>query len=152
MSQSTIKAILNKAIEREVEAFEFYLALSQKDLDASVKQIFTELAAEEKEHQTLLQSFLHDPEKLLRFKPSADYKVAETVEDSPTLSVNMKPVDAITLAMKREEEAMNRYTALAENSETAEQAKVFQELAYMEQGHKTRLEELYTNMAFPEIW
>jgi rubrerythrin len=54
--------------------------------------------------------------------------------------------------MKREEEAMNRYKNLAENSETAEQAKIFQELAYMEQGHKTRLEELYTNMAFPEIW
>ena len=37
-------------------------------------------------------------------------------------------------------------------SETAEQAKAFQELATMEQGHKTRLEELYTNMAFPEVW
>ncbi|HQA50880.1 MAG: ferritin family protein [Syntrophomonadaceae bacterium] len=151
MSQLSIEAILNKAIEREVEAYEFYLALSQKNLDAYVKEIFAELAAEEKGHQTLLQSFLNNPDKPLRFKPSADFKVAQTV-DGPTLSLDMKPVDAIALAMKREEEAMNYYTALAESSETAEQAKAFQELATMEQGHKTRLEELYTNMAFPEVW
>lgn len=151
MSLSSIEAILNKAIEQEVEAYEFYLALSQKDLDASIKQIFTELAAEEKDHKLLLQSFLDNPDKPLRFKPSADFKVAETV-DGPALSVYMKPVDAIALAMKREEEAMNRYTAFAESSETAEQAKIFQELAHMEQGHKTRLEEIYTNMAFPEMW
>ena len=150
MSQLSIEAILNKAIEREVEAYEFYLALSQKP-DAYVKEIFAELAAEEKGHQTLLQSFLNNPDKPLRFKPSADFKVAQTV-DGPTLSLDMKPVDAIALAMKREEEAMNYYTALAESSETAEQAKAFQELATMEQGHKTRLEELYTNMAFPEVW
>jgi rubrerythrin len=152
MSQPSIEAILNKAIDREVEAYEFYLALSQKNLDASVKQIFSELAAEEKKHQTLLQSFLDNPEKAFKFKRTADFKVAETVEEGPPLSTDMKPVEAITLAMKREEEAMNRYKNLAENSETAEQANICQELAYMEQGHKTRLEELYTNMAFPEIW
>ena len=77
---SSIEAILNKAIEQEVEAYEFYLALSQKDLDASIKQIFTELAAEEKDHKLLLQSFLDNPDKPLRFKPSADFKVAETVD------------------------------------------------------------------------
>lgn len=151
MSQSSIEAIINMAIEHEVEAYDFYLALSQKDLDASIKGIFTKLAAEEKDHQILLQSFLNNPDKPLRFKPSADFKVAESV-DRPALSVDMKPVDAIALAMKREEEAMNRYSAFAESSEAAEQAKIFQELAHMEQGHKTRLEELYTNMAFPEVW
>jgi rubrerythrin len=92
MSQLSIEAILNKAIEREVEAYEFYLALSQKNLDAYVKEIFAELAAEEKGHQTLLQSFLNNPDKPLRFKPSADFKVAQTV-DGPTLSLDMKPVE-----------------------------------------------------------
>lgn len=152
MSQSDIEAILKMAMDWEIEAYEFYHALSQKNLDSSVKQIFAELAEEEQKHQKILQSFLKNPEKPLRFKRTADFKVAETVEELPPLTADMKPVDAITLAMKREEEAMNRYKNLAENSETAEQAKIFQELAYMEQGHKTRLEELYTNMAFPEIW
>jgi rubrerythrin len=34
----------------------------------------------------------------------------------------------------------------------AGQKKVFLELAAMEKGHKARLEEIYTTMAFPELW
>ncbi len=151
MSQSSYEAIINMAIENEVEAYEFYLALSQKDLDASMKDIFTKLAAEEKNHKELLNSFLNNPNQPLQFKPSADFKVAESVS-RPALSLAMKPVDAIALAMKKEEDAMQAYNAFAEGSLSAEQAKVFQELAKMEQGHKTKLEEIYTNMAFPEVW
>ncbi|NLU47076.1 MAG: ferritin family protein [Syntrophomonadaceae bacterium] len=151
MSQSDIEAILKMAMDWEIEAYEFYHALSQKNLDSSVKQIFAELAEEQK-HQKILQSFLKNPEKPLRFKRTADFKVAETVEELPPLTADMKPVDAITLAMKREEMAMNHYKSMAEHSETPEQAKIFEELSYMEQSHKTRLEELYTNMAFPEVW
>jgi rubrerythrin len=64
----------------------------------------------------------------------------------------MKPSDTIALAMKNEEEAMNMYTDLANCSSDQEQKKVFQALAKMEQGHKARLEDMFTNMAFPEVW
>jgi rubrerythrin len=29
---------------------------------------------------------------------------------------------------------------------------VFEQLANMEKGHKARLEDIYTNMAYPEVW
>ena len=64
----------------------------------------------------------------------------------------MKPVDAIALAVKSEEEAMDMYKKMAEWSTDAEQKKMFQSLSNMEQGHKVRLEETFTNMAFPEVW
>ncbi len=64
----------------------------------------------------------------------------------------MKPADAIALAIKKEEEAMNVYSLFSQSSSEPEQARIFEELATMEQGHKVKLEELYTNMAFPEVW
>lgn len=150
MSQS-YQDILNLAISNEVEAYEFYYAVSQKNLDSGLKSIFADLAAEEKKHEELLKGFLSNPDKPLKFKETSDYKVAETVE-RPPLTLEMKPVDAIALAMKKEEDAMNAYLTFAHNSSSEEQAAVFQELAKMEQGHKTRLEDMYTNMAFPEVW
>jgi rubrerythrin len=64
----------------------------------------------------------------------------------------MKPADAIALAMKQEEEAMHMYAELAKCSADKEQKEMFGELSRMEKGHKVKLEGMYTNMAFPEVW
>ena len=44
------------------------------------------------------------------------------------------------------------YTQLATLSTDAEQELLFSQLANMERGHKARLEDIYTNMAFVEAW
>lgn len=143
--------ILNMAIRDEVEAFEFYDSIAQKVSDRSLKQIFSELAGEEQKHRQLLQAFLNNPATPLRFKEEIDYKVSESVA-LPQLSMEMKPSDAIALAMKKEEEAMKAYKELARASSDPDQSHEFLQLAVMEEGHKTKLEKLYTNMAFPEVW
>jgi len=87
----------------------------------------------------------------MRFDEAKDYKVSQTVE-KPKLSLQMKPADAIALAMKEEEEAMEMYQALAASSKDSEQQDMFKALAQMEKNHKVRLEDMYTTMAFPEAW
>lgn len=152
MALTPYESIISSAIDNEIEAYDFYYALSQKNLDSATKDIFVELAKEEKDHRNILTAFLRNPDKPLKFKPAPDdFKVAESV-DLPPLSLEMKPVDAIALAMKKEEEAMRAYLAFAEESDNAAQKGVFEELAKMEQGHKAKLEDIYTNMAFPEAW
>jgi rubrerythrin len=47
---------------------------------------------------------------------------------------------------------MQMYTQLATLSIDAEQELLFSQLASMERGHKARLEDLYTEMSFPEVW
>jgi rubrerythrin len=64
----------------------------------------------------------------------------------------MKFVDAIVLAMKKEEEAMIMYRRFADASSNPEQKEMFLQLARMEQGHKARLETIYTDTAFVEAW
>ncbi|MDF2572984.1 MAG: Rubrerythrin [Sporomusa sp.] len=151
MTQEEYKAILKMAIVNEVDAYEFYKEVSEKATDIVIQKMFSQLAAEEKGHQKLIESFLSGDFSTMQFHESADYKISETVE-KPKLSVNMKPADAIALAMKNEEEAMNMYTEFANASADQAQKKIFQDLSAMEKSHKIKLEEYYVNIAFAEVW
>ena len=150
MKLEEFKKIIGMAIKAEVEAYEFYAAAAAKVEGASLKAIFNELAAEEKQHKAFLEKLLTQV-KPASLDAKQDYKISESVE-KPTLSVRMKPVDAIALAMKNEEEAMRMYTELAKASVERDQKDMFVSLAQMEQGHKIRLEAMYTDMAFVEAW
>ena len=150
MQVEEYKKIIAGAVGNEIEAYEFYQGVSEKVDNGSLKAIFKELANEENKHKASLEGFLSNL-KPMHFDVKKDYKISETVE-KPRLSVDMKPSDAIALAMKNEEEAMNMYTELANCSSDQEQKKVFQALAKMEQGHKAKLEDTFSSMAFPEAW
>jgi len=87
----------------------------------------------------------------MHFDAKKDYKVVNAMP-SPPLSADMKPLDGLVVAIKKELEAMQMYTQLAGLSTDMEQKFLFTQLANMESGHKARLEDIYTNMAFPEVW
>ena len=150
MTIEEYRKIISMAVGNEVAAYEFYKKVSDTTKDASLKNIFNEMAEEEKKHQHFLEGFL-SKKRPMHFADVTDYRVSETTE-KPKLSITMKPSDAIALAMKEEEEAMRMYQALADSSTNLEQKDMFQALAKMEKGHKAKLENLYTTMAFPEVW
>jgi rubrerythrin len=151
MTKEEYKAILTIAISNEVESYEFYKGVSEIVVDTFIKRMFNEFAVEELGHQKLLEGFLARDIKDVHFDESADYKVSETVTQ-PTLSLDMKPADALALVMKKEEEAMNMYAAFAAASSDQSQKKMFHDLSIMEKGHKTKIENYYVNVAFPEVW
>lgn len=146
------KEILKMAVGNEVEAYEFYRDAATKMKDPAMKKTFQELAEEEAGHKTLLEGYLYDEMKDLKFNEEKDYKVAETIEAPQALSTDMAFKDAIALAMKKEQEAMEMYQQFADASIGAKQKETFLELANMEKGHKVRLENIYTDIAFTEVW
>ena len=146
------KEILKMAVGNEVEAYEFYRDAAAKMKDPAMKKTFMELADEESGHKVLLEGYLSNEMKDMKFSDEKDYKVAETVEAPQALSTDMAFKDAIALAMKKEQEAMEMYQLFADASEEAKQKETFLELAKMEKGHKVRLEDIYTNIAFIEVW
>lgn len=151
MNQNKYKKIISSAIEREIEAFTFYQSVSKKAKDKNIKSIFSKLAEDEQEHKRTLEGFLAKAPEKMHFSESKDYKIADTLV-TPSLTVDLKPVEGIIIAIKNELEAMQMYTQLANVSTDAAQKSIFLELATMERGHKNKLEEIYTNMAFPEVW
>jgi rubrerythrin len=151
MTPEEYKKIISLAIDREVESYTYYRNVSDKVKDAALKKLFTELAGDETKHRQLLEGYLAKDVKTLHFDTAKDYKVADSFK-TPALTVDLKPVDGIMIAIKKELEAMQMYTALADRSTDSGQKKMFTELASMERGHKARLEDIYTNMAFAESW
>lgn len=150
MNVEEYKKVISMAVGNEIEAYDFYTAAGEKVENAGLKSIFKDLAAEEKKHQDFLQGLLTQA-KPMKFDENEDYKIAESVE-APKLSITMKPADAIGLAMKKEEEAMAMYAGLAKASADKDQKDMFEQLSRMEQGHKVRLEGIYSEMAYVEVW
>jgi rubrerythrin len=151
MTTNEYKSILKLAIANEVEAYEFYLNAANKSKNANLKATFTELAEEEKKHKITLEAFLNNETKQMQFKETADYKISESIE-LPKLTSEMSFADGLALAMKKEEEAMKRYEEFANASDNESQKELFMQLAIMEKGHKTRLEDIYSSTAHTEVW
>ena len=152
MDQMQIEQILSAAIMREVEAHEFYQQVADRAKDMSVKEVFQQLAKEELGHQELLEGFKYNPTKIMKIQaPSADYKVAETTA-LPELSIEMKPADAIALAMKKEQQAVEFYRSMSAAATDADIKGMFENLANMELGHKHRLENVFVEIGYPEVF
>jgi len=151
MKADDVKKIISTAIDREVEAHTFYRSVSDKVKDKALKTIFDELAEEEKKHREFLQGFLSKDASKMKFATGHDYKVGDALP-SPKLTTDLKPLDGLVLAIKKELEAMQMYTQFANAAADTETQLLFSQLANMERSHKARLEDIYTNMAFPEVW
>ncbi|MQY77013.1 MAG: ferritin [Spirochaeta sp.] len=140
------------AIKREIEAYEFYRDISQRAQDEEVGKVFSQLAGEEMGHKDLLEKYKNDPGMVMKIKaPSKDYKVAEATE-LPELSIEMKPADAIALAMKKEQQAAEFYRDLAHRSTDSQMKDIFHNLENMELGHKRRLENVFVEIGYPEVF
>jgi rubrerythrin len=151
MKQDDFKKILLNAIDKEVESYTFYKSVSERVKDSALKTIFLELADQETYHRKTLQEYLSGGKKELKFDEVKDYHLSDIIE-APTLTTEMKPLDGLKVAIKKEEDAMQMYQKLSDASADAEQKKLFAELSKMELGHKARLEDIYTNTAFAEAW
>ncbi len=151
MDQKDYLNILSQAIESEIEAARFYHDVATTTTNGYLKELFMTFSEEEIKHRRLLEGFRDDPSAVISFEKVPDFHVSETV-DEPSLSMDMKPADAIVLAMKKEETAMKHYNQLAEACTSPDRKKIFFELAAMEREHKAKLESAFVDIGYPEVW
>lgn len=151
MKNKELKNIIEFAVEKEFEAYEFYRDAQNKVTSESLRELFKELSEEELDHRDFLKNFLKSNMEEIKLDEFSDFKISETI-DKPVLSIEMDFSDAIALAIKNEEEAMNMYKSLAKTCLNEKEKNLFLSLMNMEQMHKARLEEVYVNTAFGEVW
>jgi len=150
-AQLSLRDVLEKAIQKEIESQRLYTGLSQKVKDESAVTAFKDLARQELGHQNLLDSYLRGEVKegALDAGHAVDYKIAEQL-DEPEISPDMKLGDVFLLAAGREKAAHDIYTSLSQIHPAGEAKKLFEKLAAQEMEHKQRIESLYTEVAFPQ--
>ncbi|MDL2310976.1 ferritin family protein [Peptostreptococcaceae bacterium OttesenSCG-928-C18] len=151
MNISEFNEIIDYAINEEVLSYNFYTEAAKSVKDSTLKETFTDLAKEELDHKKFLEDFRLSNSETMSLDESVDYKIADTL-DKPKLTTSMNFQDAIALAIKREEEAMDMYQALADATAEDEEKALFISLRNMEQMHKTKLEDIYINVGYKEVW
>jgi rubrerythrin len=147
--QQTFEKLVSLAIQREEEAYDFYMkAAEESELKASAK-LLEDLANQEIIHKQKLEAALDEG--------VCDTFTCDSVEeldkmdldqyliDIP-LSPSSTPQDVLIIAIKKEAAAHSFYKALSELTGKATHRSVFETLAKEEDVHKTRLQNIYDDI------
>ena len=146
MEFENLEAILDFAIEAEIEAAQFYTGLSGETAFSGSAKMFEEFAGEERKHQKMLENFkaqgFATAVEGYKFEWITDIKRSDYVvelEYMPGMGYN----EILMLAMKREEKALKLYNEFLDRADSNEGKKLFKVLCQEEAKHKLSLETMY---------
>ena len=147
----TLKDVLEKAVQKEIESRLLYIDLSQKVDEEAAKDACQELAQQEQRHQNLLEQYLRGElrEGILNIGQAIDYRIAEKF-DQPEISPHMELKDIFLLAANREKTSHEFYLSLAQIHPEGKVQRLLEEMAAQELEHKQMVEFMYTEVAFPQ--
>ena len=150
MIKESFKKIIDFAIDRELEAVDFYKELQELVKFQSQKNMLLELQHMEEGHVTTLENILKEKIENIQLKDEIkDLKISDyLVEKEP--SNNMNYQDILIIAMKREENSTKLYKDLAEKVSDEQIKKVLIRLSQEEAAHKLRFEKLYDEAILKE--
>ena len=135
--------ILEFAIAREVEAYNFFMALAERVESPEIAKVFEDLAKEELEHKAKLELELIKTGKTLPkienvAIPEHDYIISDV---NSVLDMDYK--DVLMLGMEKEEASFRTYVNLIPSVHDEESREVLMALAEEEVKHKLRFETEY---------
>jgi len=142
MDEKKFKEIIQFAIDKEIEAFNFYTGASQNAKYSGGKELFLSLAKEEEGHRKLLENLNMEKVSQKRIEKVPDLHISDymvEVEMNPGLSY----ADTLRIAMKREEKSLKLYNDMKDSNTDENLKKLFSLLANEEAKHKLRLEKIY---------
>ena len=151
MEEKSLVELINTAIQREEDAYRFYMDLHDKFEDPGVKDTLAWIAEEEKKHKAFLVNY-RDGKYSEESMPKRDikyYKLAEH-QDEPEIDTDMQSQDVFLVAAHREMRSHRFYSELADLQVQDEPKDMLQKMANEELKHKEKMEYLYANTAFPQ--
>ena len=149
--QLSIDEVLEKAIQKEIEAQQLYTDLSGRMSDPAARDACIDLFHEEQRHQRILERYQRGEIKggLSGREKVIDYRIAEHL-DQPGVTPGMELKDIFLLAANREKASHEFYLGLAGVHPPGQARDLLEELAAQELKHKQQVELLYTEVAFPQ--
>ena len=142
---------VNLAIEREIEAYNFYMEIYDIISDSTAKEALLWIAGEEKKHKEFLISYREGKiaEGMLRLSEAEDQRIAEHVA-APEVKLLLDTKDVYLIAAHRELDSYNFYIEFAKLHTDGTLKEIILRIANEELKHKEKVEYLYTNTAFPQ--
>ncbi len=146
-----LSEVLELAIHREEEAYEFYMDIYHKVEDQSVKDTLEFIAGEETKHKAFLVGYREGNygADALRMADVVEYRIAEYLEE-PEIENKMSSQEVYLIASHREGRSHRFYTELADLHAEGDTKTMLLKMANEELKHKEKMEYLYSNTAFPQ--
>lgn len=151
MADKKVSEIIDIAIRREEEAYDFYMDIHAKVTEAGVKNTLEFIAGEEKKHRAFLVKYRDGGFGVdaLRMNDPVDYMIAEHLEE-PEVTADLRSEDVYLVAAHRENRSYRFYTDLAALHTDGDLNEMLLKIASEELKHKEKMEYLYANTAFPQ--
>ena len=132
--------VLEFAIDREIDANQFFLASAEHVDSEEMRKVFEELAQEELEHKAKLELELMKMGKTVKIRqPPAAPQRAYIISDNKSL-LDMEYKDMLMLGIEKEEAAFRIYVNLVPNAYDSQSREVLLSLAQEEVIHKLRFQ------------
>jgi rubrerythrin len=149
MGSDTLQSVIDLAIGKEEEAYNFYMNLRTDVEDKAAKDTLKYLADEEAGHKAFLVKCKDQMSCDIVLRPDmpVDYKVAEHLKQ-PDIKKNMNSEEVFLVAANREMHAHNFYVGLAGLCPKGPVKELLLRMAKEELKHKEKMEYLYANTAF----
>jgi rubrerythrin len=139
---NSINDILDFAIAREQESYDFYTSLATRTERPWMQSVFQQFAQEELGHKAKLQSARQGGRLLPSRNRVLDLKLADYLVTGD-VSEDMDYQQALIVAMKKEKASFKLYTDLADRVDDSTIQTMFLSLAQEEARHKLRFEVEY---------
>jgi rubrerythrin len=149
----TREGALENAIQMEAQSFEVYKNAYMTAKDKRAKSLLKEMALDELEHRYILEKAffeetvaLHDAGE----KEGPSMKFSLLFEEKP-LSESATEQDVYLFAIHEEKRAVDFYKNMAGQCGDAPMGNMYSKLQKDEEGHLSRLEELYESIYLKEM-
>jgi rubrerythrin len=151
MGSDTMQSVIDLAIQKEEEAYNFYLNLRENVEDKAAKDTLKYLAEEEAGHKAFLVKCKDQMSCDIVLRPDmpVDYKVAEHLKQ-PDIKKDINSEEVFLVAAAREMHAHDFYKGLADLCPKGPVKELLLRMASEEMRHKEKMEYLYTNTAFAQ--
>ena len=145
-----MSVILTRAMANEESSAAFYRQAASRVSDPVTRDVIEGLMRDEIEHKRYIEEFMCGARPL----PTGTTSGGSLVEslDSPAFAAEMSPADAFLLAAKKEKLAVQFYETWSRLYPEGPERSLLLSLAEIERRHKQKVEDLFTNAAFPEAW
>lgn len=151
--QQSFENLIALAIEREEEAYDFYMSAAEEAETQASTKLLRELAQQEIGHKEKLKAALKEDVCSTfgcTLEETRELSLGDYLKDIP-LKPSSSPQEILIVAIKREEGAFQFYKSLSELTEDPNHRTVFETLAKEEQNHKQRLERMYDDIFQPDM-
>jgi len=135
--------VLEFAIDREIDANQFYLALASRADSEEIREDFVELAQEELEHKAKLELELMKMGKTVEIKQPPETPQREYIISNNQSLLDMDYEDILKLGIEKEDAAFRLYVNLVPNAYDSESREMLLGLVQEEIRHKLRFQIEY---------